>query len=323
MNSLLLIASILTLGLGIFLWFQKDKLFVAGPWIVNNSLFILVAILEPGFCVSMFYIGIGMYIILYYLNNYQLNKWCWMLIGFCIVEVLFSNSLQFIDWPFMNDNGNSTFIKTNILLLLFIPGCIVMSRLSTKSKMQVSNYFSKVNFEFYNWLSSLLYLTFFTSTICLLIIFSNMWLEEIPFSYGFILSVMIIANVYVFYVCYIQYIPQFKTCVIDNVQSTNGQSVRKEDREIQSLSRWDKKVNEHQLFLDSNLTLPKLAEQLEVHPKTFSSMINQHYKMSFHEYINRKRIQIAKERLIDPEFQSYTIIAIGLETGFSLSLIHI
>lgn len=315
MHTLLLVASIVTLILGIYLWISKSKLFVAGPWIINNSLFVLIVILQPGFCVSMFYIGIGLYITMYYLNYYTLNKVCWFLVGLCVFEIVFTNSLQFIDWPFMSNNV--TFIKTNMMIIMIIPGYKKVLSLLAASKAQVSNYYSKINFEFYNWLKGLLYFTFFTCGISLLTVFAHIWIEPIPSSDGFILSVLVCTNLYLFFICYVQYSPQFKLCVIDKQTILDTQGIKKEDRILQSLMQWNKLVDEKQLFLDSNLTLPKLAEQLQIHPKTFSGMINQHYEMSFHEYINRKRIDTAKERLIDPAYGNLTITAIGLESGFS------
>lgn len=214
-------------------------------------------------------------------------------------------------------SNNVTFIKTNILMLMFLPGYYQVLKLLAKSRTFVSNYYSKINFEFHNWLQSLLYFTFFNCVISALVIFIHMYIEQIPYSFEFILWVIIITNVYLYYICYVKYLPQFKFCVVRDRVLTKEADNRKQEKELQQLIQYDLQVDKDTLFLDPNLTLPKLAAHLGIHAKSFSTLINKHYKMSFHEYINRKRIEVSKSKLLDSAYAQYTITAIGMESGFS------
>lgn len=70
-------------------------------------------------------------------------------------------------------------------------------------------------------------------------------------------------------------------------------------------------------YLDSNLTLSSLAEQIQISSSHLSRIINSELNTSFSNYINSFRIKQAKEWLLKPEFSNYTLISIGLEAGFS------
>jgi len=70
-------------------------------------------------------------------------------------------------------------------------------------------------------------------------------------------------------------------------------------------------------FLDSNLTLESVAEKLQLSTSYLSRTINAELKTSFTEYLNKLRIDEAKQYLNNPNFSNYTILAIGLEAGFN------
>jgi len=64
----------------------------------------------------------------------------------------------------------------------------------------------------------------------------------------------------------------------------------------------------------SNITLKTVADNTYVHPAHLSRMFSKHVKCHFRNYINDKRINLAKELLQDP---SLSITAICSEVGFS------
>lgn len=73
-------------------------------------------------------------------------------------------------------------------------------------------------------------------------------------------------------------------------------------------------------FLNSNITLQKLAKQMKSNAKYLSSVINEEKKTSFSNYLNKLRIDYAVDRLKnDRKFRKYTIKAIALESGFNNS----
>lgn len=70
-------------------------------------------------------------------------------------------------------------------------------------------------------------------------------------------------------------------------------------------------------FLDSSLTLEKVAKSLELSQGHLSKIINTELGISFKDYLNTLRVEEAKSYLVDDEFSNYTLVAIGLEAGFN------
>lgn len=70
-------------------------------------------------------------------------------------------------------------------------------------------------------------------------------------------------------------------------------------------------------FLDPELTLDKLADELNLSKSHLSRLINTELKTSFPDYINQLRIKEAQYYLKHPDFSNYTLVAIGLEAGFA------
>ncbi|MCF6131209.1 helix-turn-helix domain-containing protein [Flavobacterium wongokense] len=70
-------------------------------------------------------------------------------------------------------------------------------------------------------------------------------------------------------------------------------------------------------FLDPELTLDKIADELNLSKSHLSRLINTELKTSFPDYINQLRIKEAQYYLKHPDFSNYTLVAIGLEAGFA------
>ena len=74
---------------------------------------------------------------------------------------------------------------------------------------------------------------------------------------------------------------------------------------------------QEQRYLDPLLSLNTLAGEVSVSPGHLSRLINNHGDRNFTDFINEFRVEQAKEILLDPEFENYTVAAIGLECGFN------
>lgn len=70
-------------------------------------------------------------------------------------------------------------------------------------------------------------------------------------------------------------------------------------------------------FLDNNLTLEKTADALNLNKSYLSRIFNQEMTIGFSDYINHLRVEEAKKYLHNPDFENYTLVAIGLEAGFN------
>lgn len=76
-------------------------------------------------------------------------------------------------------------------------------------------------------------------------------------------------------------------------------------------------VEKEKIYMDENLSLSSVAEQLNISTNYLSQLINSLSGCSFPDFINRYRVEEAKSCLVHPDFTNYTITAIGLESGFN------
>jgi len=79
----------------------------------------------------------------------------------------------------------------------------------------------------------------------------------------------------------------------------------------------DSLMRSQQTYLNPDLTLDMLAEQLAMPAKDLSMIINRHYQINFYEFVNGYRIEAAQRCLQDPANKDKTITDIYLEVGFN------
>jgi AraC-like DNA-binding protein len=78
-----------------------------------------------------------------------------------------------------------------------------------------------------------------------------------------------------------------------------------------------KLMEEEKPYLDSNLTLTRLAESLNVSPHNLSEVINTQLQQTFFDFVNQYRVEQVKKDLADPRKQHLTFLALALDAGFS------
>lgn len=76
-------------------------------------------------------------------------------------------------------------------------------------------------------------------------------------------------------------------------------------------------VETDRLFVDSNLTLHKLANKLSISPNHLSQLLNESLNQSFSDFVNYYRVEEAKKLLRNPANNHLTILAISYEVGFN------
>lgn len=70
-------------------------------------------------------------------------------------------------------------------------------------------------------------------------------------------------------------------------------------------------------FLDAELSLFKLASQLDISSHLLSYVINNGCNENFYQFINRYRIEEAKKMMQDPNMDHLSLIGIAFEVGFN------
>ncbi|HLP64307.1 helix-turn-helix domain-containing protein [Flavobacterium sp.] len=107
--------------------------------------------------------------------------------------------------------------------------------------------------------------------------------------------------------------------VIEQASSKNKQvkSFEENTKKIEKFNQIENYITESDCYLDPNLSLKSLSEELNISVSLLSQIINQGSQYNFSDYINQFRVNKAKEFLKDKSFENYTIESIGLECGFN------
>lgn len=70
-------------------------------------------------------------------------------------------------------------------------------------------------------------------------------------------------------------------------------------------------------YLNPDLTLTKLASDIDISTHHLSQIINEQFKLNFFEYINQFRVEEVKSKIIDPKFENYSLLGIAFDSGFN------
>jgi AraC-like DNA-binding protein len=70
-------------------------------------------------------------------------------------------------------------------------------------------------------------------------------------------------------------------------------------------------------YLDRELTIYDLSQQLQIPRHFLSEVINEHMGKNFYNLVNDYRVEEVKKRLEDPAYKHLTILAIAYDSGFN------
>lgn len=100
----------------------------------------------------------------------------------------------------------------------------------------------------------------------------------------------------------------------------NGNKYAKSSLSIPEMQRIEQAIIQtlhvDQLYLDEDLTLMKLADQLGESSQKVSETLNRQMNTSFYNLVNRFRVERAKLLLLDPKAAHFSIEGIAYECGF-------
>lgn len=110
-----------------------------------------------------------------------------------------------------------------------------------------------------------------------------------------------------------QYKVSFKEDINSTTENKNEKIVPNEELQQKIVNA----MTTDELFLDSELTVHKLAKTINSNSKYISNVINTKLNQNFAAFINTYRVEKAKGLLIDTNYDNYTIEAISKEVGFN------
>ncbi|WP_379697981.1 helix-turn-helix domain-containing protein [Flavobacterium sp. HJSW_4] len=74
---------------------------------------------------------------------------------------------------------------------------------------------------------------------------------------------------------------------------------------------------EQEIYRDSSLNREKVAEQLGISAGYVSQLVNAITEDNFANYINNYRVEAVKKMILDSDYENYSLLAMGLESGFT------
>ena len=274
-------------------------------------------------------------------NHTFRKEWLW--IGsFAILFTLFT----FIDFFFLTDYDSDSlralYDNGSPIYHVFYKGGFVFdiialfwfSRRLKQYRHRVKENYSFIDSVHLNWLHTFTWFLIFANliTLCsfLLYNFGVFKDDAIPFllAYGaFTLSL--------FYFCYNgmkQYhLAEFQayTPIDQNgeeqVSTSSPQSEKRKyqysslkDEEMHSIfQRINDLFSNEKIYSNPELKIYDLARQLDVTTHNVSQTINSKAEKTFYDFVNEYRVAHLKELLTNPDMQHYTILGLGMESGFN------
>jgi AraC-like DNA-binding protein len=70
-------------------------------------------------------------------------------------------------------------------------------------------------------------------------------------------------------------------------------------------------------YLNPDLTLPRLAAELDISAHYLSQVINEQFNVNFFDFVNRYRVEAFKERIGDSLYRNFSLLGIAFECGFN------
>ncbi|MDD2284067.1 MAG: helix-turn-helix domain-containing protein [Paludibacter sp.] len=115
-------------------------------------------------------------------------------------------------------------------------------------------------------------------------------------------------------------IPKKETTVMSSTKSASNRyeksGLKKEDSETH-LKRLLKYMEKEKPYLNEKLLLKEVAEKMDISTNYLSQVINENLEKNFFDFVNSYRVDLAKQKLIDPSYKNYTILSLAYDCGFS------
>tara|TARA_R110001592_G_scaffold9555_3_gene50551 strand:+ start:538 stop:2871 length:2334 start_codon:yes stop_codon:yes gene_type:complete len=115
--------------------------------------------------------------------------------------------------------------------------------------------------------------------------------------------------------------PEFQKVIFQEVPEVKKVKTKKslldQETAMDYSSRLLKYIQDEKPFLDPNLSLRTLAEQIKINPNQLSWLLNESLNKNFSEFINGYRVQHFKGKVADASQSHLTLLALAYDSGFN------
>lgn len=225
------------------------------------------------------------------------------------------------------DKDMASLVATVVFLfniIQLIVYCGLSLRLINRHRQAVATFASSPDFVDLSWLRYFLYGVSFLVVV---------WLTTVVFP---ILNpyVTILYLAGVFYMAYyalnqreiFPFSEADKTAIAEVIEEATASPVTRDEAKKNLLppdeladakQRLLASMKQEKLYLDNELTLPKLAEVTQLSIHKLSYLLNNDFGQNFYQFVNSYRIEEAKQLLLNPKMSHLSIEGIAYEAGFN------
>lgn len=214
-----------------------------------------------------------------------------------------------------------------LVILYSLVYCIFSLRILQKAEAVIKHNYSNVDGIDLNWIRRLLIGAILVISIDVLSTLYELWFGELEWNTYYLTSFGVICLViYLGYHGVLQSKVLISPFLMQNevpVPLNPEQKKTKlpydysQSELIELEQRLHTLMHDHKPFLQEDLTLKSLAELLFISDKKLSAILNQHIQISFYDYVNGFRVEEVIHKMKDSSYDKYTLLAIGLESGFN------
>lgn len=215
------------------------------------------------------------------------------------------------------DSHIKTFLVTGISVLVIIQAIIYISGsliILKKHSRNIQNSYASIERINLNWLRILImgYIVFWLGALLL----EGLRNEYISWNYAWL-----VVSFFIYMIGYKGLLqPEIFSGHITTKRLVNQKykkstlTVEMADTHFKSLKQ---AMSGDKLFMDNDITLPKLAKRLSISTHHLSQIINEKFHQNFFDFINKYRVEEAKLMLNDPAKFLFNISTIGYDVGFN------
>ena len=169
-----------------------------------------------------------------------------------------------------------------------------------------------------NWLKRTLVLFFVFTVIWLVLMYYSVYIDPEKTQIFYILWIGLSFLIY-----WLGYVGVYKSVIVKERKSirasTKPDKIQDTSKKLKNehIKALEKLLLEERRFLDPQISQEKIAKELNLSTSYFSRLIKAELGTNFSDYLNGLRVEEAKSYLKNPDFNNYTLAAIGLEAGFN------
>lgn len=197
----------------------------------------------------------------------------------------------------------------------------------TKYQQKIKEYYSNTETIHLNWFRGFIWMYIVINFIApiIFLLYNFDFINEIEVPY-LILNVLLVTSLFYFV------FNGIKQYSVANFQETalleNKNKPINQVKKYQSSSMTDEEMDaiynqllqffeEEKLYCDAQLKIQNLADRLNVSSNKISQTINSKTEKPFYDFVNTYRVEHFKSLLQNPEKQVFTILGLGLDSGFN------